>query len=113
VTILRNIDSLKNTSQFKEVYEKGHSAANSFLVLYALATDGDEQKLGISVSKKVGNSVIRHRLSRVIRASFVELREKLPTGYRFVVVARYRAVDKNFSDVCDALLYLSKKMKLI
>ncbi len=109
---MRNIDSLKNTSQFKEVYEKGQSAANSFIVLYALATDKEEQKLGISVSKKVGNSVVRHRLSRVIRASFVELREELPTGYRFVVVARRRAVKKNFSDVCDAMRYLSKKMKL-
>lgn len=112
MTILRNIDSLKNTSEFKEVYEKGQSTANSFLVLYALATDSNEQKLGISVSKKVGNSVVRHRLSRVIRASFVELRKELPTGYRFVVVARKRAVEKNFSDICDALRYLSKKMKL-
>lgn len=109
---MRNIDSLKNTSEFKEVYEKGQSAANGLIVLYALATDNDEQKLGISVSKKVGNSVVRHRLSRVIRASFVELRKELPTGYRFVVVARKCAVEKNFSDICDTLRYLSKKMKL-
>ena len=110
---MRNIDSLKNTSQFKEVYENGSSIANHLLVLYALPVDGDDKKLGISVSKKVGNSVVRHRVTRIIRESFVKLAPELPAGYRFVVVARVHAKGKNFSDIYGALLYLCRKINLV
>ena len=110
---MRNIDSLKNTAQFREVYEKGQSKANGLLVLYALKTGGEEKKLGISVSKKVGNSVVRHRTTRLIRESFLKVREDLPAGYHFVVVARVRAAGKGFSDICSALLSLFRKMDLV
>ena len=114
---MRNIHSLKNTSQFREVYEQGRSYANSLLVVYILAQDGEtgnghipEQRLGISVSKKVGNSVVRHRITRIIRESFRSLRPGLPQDCSIVVVARPRAKDRSFSDICDALRYLCKKL---
>ncbi|MCF0229924.1 MAG: ribonuclease P protein component [Parasporobacterium sp.] len=110
---MKNIDSLKNTAQFREVYEKGRSCANDMLVLYVLATGGDDRKLGISVSKKVGNSVVRHRIARLIRESFLSLKNDIPAGYTIVVVARYRAKGKTFSDICGAMLYLYKKMNLV
>ena len=110
---MRNIDSLKNTSQFREVYEKGESKANQLLVLYVLPTGGNYKKLGISVSKKVGNSVVRHRVTRIIRESFLKLKPDLPDGYCFVVVARVRSAEKGFSDVYSALLSLFKKMNLL
>ena len=109
---MRNIDSLKNTSQFKEVYEHGRSAANGLLVVYVLAVEGNRQRLGISVSKKVGNSVIRHRITRLIRESFVQIRGCLPEGYSFVVVARGRAAQKNYSDICNALVSLMKRLDI-
>lgn len=110
---MRNIDSLKHTSQFREVYEKGRSAASSLLVLYVLETGGEDKKLGISVSKKVGNSVIRHRVTRIIRESYLKLKPDLPAGYSLVVVARVRSAGKGFSDIYGALLSLCKKMNLI
>ena len=110
---MKNIDSLRNTSQFREVYEKGQSKANGLLVLYVLPTGGDDKKLGISVSKKVGNSVVRHRITRLIRESFLKIRQDLPAGYSFVVVARVRAAGKGFSDICGALLSLFRKMDLV
>ena len=110
---MRNIDSLKNTSQFREVYENGRSAANALLVLYVLATDGNARKLGISVSKKTGNSVVRHRITRIIRESFLELKSLIPEGYTLVVVARKGAKGKGFSEICDALRHLLYKTKLI
>ena len=69
-----------------------------------------EQRLGISVSKKVGNSVVRHRITRIIRESFRSLRPGLPQDCSIVVVARPRAKDRSFSDICDALRYLCKKL---
>ena len=115
--LMRNINSLKNTSQFREVYEKGRSYANSLLVVYILAEDRGssedqipDQRLGISVSRKVGNSVVRHRITRIIRESFRSLKPGLPRNCRIVVVARPKAKDKNFSDICDAMSYLCKKL---
>ena len=107
---MRNIDSLKNTSQFKEVYENGRSCANGLLVLYVYKNDMNIRRLGISVSKKTGNSVTRHRITRLIRESYLNLHAQMPAGYSYVVVARPRAAGKGFSDICDALLSLSEKL---
>lgn len=111
--MMKNIDSLRNTSQFKEVYEKGRSAACKDLVLYVLANGESGNRLGISVSKKVGNSVVRHRITRLIRESFLKMKEELPSGYSFVVVARVHASGKSFSDIYGALQYLMKKHRIL
>ena len=106
---MRNIDSLKNTSQFREVYENGRSCANSLLVLYTFENGSDSRKLGISVSKKTGNSVVRHRITRLIRESFLMLKNEMPAGRSYVVIARPKAAGRSFSDIYNALLYLANK----
>lgn len=106
---MKNIDSLKNTSQFREVYENGRSCANSLLVLYTLKNDSDSRKLGISVSKKTGNSVVRHRITRLIRESFIMLKDEMPAGCSYVVIARPKAAGKSFSDIYNALLSLAAR----
>ena len=52
-------ESLKKNRDFQNVYKKGKSYANRYLVMYVLKNDTERNRLGISVSKKVGNSVIR------------------------------------------------------
>ena len=59
-------ESLKKNQDFKTVYGHGKSCANRYLVMYVLGNDSSGNRLGISVSKKVGNSVVRHRLTRLI-----------------------------------------------
>ena len=56
-------ESLKKSKDFQNVYNKGNSYANRLLVMYVLENHTDKNRLGISVSKKVGNSVIRHHLT--------------------------------------------------
>ena len=63
-------DSLKKNQDFQKVYRKGTSQANRYLVMYVLKNGHMENRLGISVSKKVGNSVVRHRITRLIRESY-------------------------------------------
>lgn len=109
---MRNIDSLKNTSQFKEVYENGKSYANKLLVLYVLQAENGK-KLGISASKKIGNSVVRHRTVRLIRESYVAVKDRLPEGIRLVAVARPMIVGKKQSDVESALIHLCRLHKII
>ena len=72
-----------------------------------------DPRLGISVSKKVGNSVIRHRVTRLIRESFRKLRPELVPGCSIVIVARVRAADKSFSDIYGAMRYLCNKLGIV
>ena len=106
-------EGLKNTNQFKIVYTNGKSYVNRDLVMYLRKNDSDTNRLGISVSKKVGNSVVRHRVTRLIRESYRLNEEKLLQGYDIVVVARTNAKDKNYFDICRAFLHLAKLHRII
>ena len=63
-------ESLKRSQDFRKVYAEGRSYANRYLVMYMIKNHTDRNRLGISVSKKVGNSVVRHRITRLIRESY-------------------------------------------
>ena len=63
-------ESLKKYGDFQHVYQKGKSYANKYLVMYILKNDMKKNRIGISVSKKVGNSVVRHKITRLIRESY-------------------------------------------
>ena len=106
-------EGLKNTNQFKIVYNNGKSYANRDLVMYLRKNDSDTNRLGISVSKKVGNSVVRHRVTRLIRESYRLNEEKLLQGYDIVVVARANAKGKDYFDICRAFLHLAKLHRII
>lgn len=101
-------ESIKKNDEFKTVYQNGKSYANKYLVMYILKNDRDENRLGISVSKKVGNSVVRHRIARLLRESFRLNDEKFHSGWDIVVVARMGAKGKNYSDIESAFLHLCK-----
>ena len=60
-------ESLKKNRDFQLVYKRGTSFANRYLVMYIKENQLNRNRLGISVSKKVGNSVVRHHLTRLIR----------------------------------------------
>ena len=70
-------------------------------------------RIGISVSKKVGNSVVRHRIVRLVRESYRLNKDSLKEGYNIVVVARNSAKGKNFYDIESAFLHLCRKHKLL
>ena len=107
-------ESLKKNEDFKTVYRRGKSYANKYLVMYVYKNNvysKNNQKvnrLGISVSKKVGNSVVRHRFCRLVRESY-RLHEKMfNSGLDIVVVARTSAKDCKYSEIESALLHLGK-----
>ena len=66
---MRNFNSIKKNSDFQNVYKHGKSYANRQLVMYVKQNNEKNSRIGISVSKKVGNSVVRHRLVRLVRES--------------------------------------------
>lgn len=106
-------ESLKKNSDFKTVYKSSISYANKYLVMYIKENNQNINRLGISVSKKVGNSVIRHHLTRLIRESY-RLHEKVfNSGLDIVVVARNSAKDCNYFQIESALLHLGKLHNII
>ena len=106
-------ESLKSNRDFKNVYSKGKSYANKYLVMYVLENGTDRNRLGISVSKKVGNSVVRHRLTRLVRESYRLQENIFNSGLDIVVVARVNAKEIGFKEVESALLHVSRLHKII
>lgn len=101
-------ESLKKNGQFREVYKKGRSYANKYLVIYVLENNQDKNYLGISVSKKVGNSVVRHHLTRLIRESYRLHENMFNSGLNIVVIARNSAASISYHEMESALLHLLK-----
>ena len=100
--------SLKKNKEFQEVYKKGKSFANKYLVMIVLENGLEENRLGISVSKKVGNSVQRHRLTRLIRESYRLSEEKVLKGRDIVVVARVNSREVGYREIESALNHLGR-----
>lgn len=108
---MRHIDSLKN-SEFQYIYKNGKSYANKYLVMYVMDNPDGRSKLGISVSKKVGNSVVRHRVTRLIRESYRLNRDMFNSGLNIIVIARATAKDRSFAEIESAFLHLTRVHKI-
>ena len=104
---MKSIFSLKNSLEFGNVYKQGKSYANKYLVMYIKDNNLEFNRIGISVSKKVGNSVIRHRVTRLIRESYRLNKEKLAIGKDIVVVARINSKGKNYWEIESAFMHLA------
>lgn len=103
---MRRFPSVKKNRDFQIVYKKGRSYANKLLIMYVYETGSDETRIGISVSKKVGNSVVRHRITRLIRESFRLHREQTNSGLDIVIVARGAAKDSDYKKIESAYRHL-------
>ncbi|MBE5857036.1 MAG: ribonuclease P protein component [Lachnospiraceae bacterium] len=101
-------ESLKKNYMFQSVYKNGKSYANKFFVMYVLKNEENGNRIGISVSKKVGNSVVRHRITRLIRESY-RLHEKVfNSGLDIVIVARKGASEVTYAETESAILHLGR-----
>lgn len=110
---------LRKNVEFRTVYRRGKSFSNNLLVLYVYKNnrnrlqEGDTyNKVGISVSKKVGKSVVRSRVKRLIKESYRLNSDSLKSGYDFVFVARTALKDRKYRDVESAMINLFKKAGL-
>lgn len=107
------MESLKKNQDFKKVYKYGKSYANKYFIMYVQPNDLDKMRLGISVSKKVGNSIVRHRVKRLVR-EVVRLHENIfNSSLDIVVVSRITAASVNYKETESAILHLGKLHHII
>ncbi|MGL4760070.1 MAG: ribonuclease P protein component [Sarcina sp.] len=114
-----SIQSLRKNREFRLVYRRGESLSNKLLVLYIFKNrrNRDEKnlpynKVGISVSKKVGKSVVRSRVKRLILESYRLNCGSLKEGHDFIFIARNPIVGKSYDEVERAAMHLFKKAGL-
>ena len=101
-------EKLGKNPEFQKVYKQGKSKANKYLVMYVKTGESGPNRYGFSVSKKVGNSVVRHRITRLLRESVRKNDALVKEGNRIIIVARKDVKDKNFNDVDGAVIHLLK-----
>lgn len=106
-------NSIKKNKDFVTVYHHGKSYANKYLVMYVLKNGLEENRFGITVSKKVGNSVVRHRTTRLIRESIRLHLEEFEKGFDIVIVARNTAKGRGYSEVESAVLHLGRLHRIV
>ncbi len=107
------MESLKRNYDFQKVYTEGKSYANRYLVMYLLKNKTEKNRIGISVSKKVGNSVVRHRVKRLIKESYRFNDKNFMQGYDIVIIARTTAKGKSYQEMESALNHLAKLHHII
>ena len=105
---MRFSESLKKNKDFQLTYKKGKSYANRYLVMYVRKNGTSSNRLGLSVSKKVGNSVVRHRVTRLLRESYRLQEDYFRRGYDLIIIARAGAKDKSYQEIESAMIHLGK-----
>ena len=104
--------SLKQNHIFRRLY-RTPGAADSYMVLYARRNREEKNRVGFTVSKKLGHAVVRNRTRRRLREAYRLHEDQLVRGYDIVVVARSAAVDADFAVLERAYLNLAKKAGIL
>ena len=102
----RNFETLRKNQDFQKVYREHNSFSNRMLVLYTAENHADTIRLGVSVSKKVGNSIVRHRLARLIREAFRLNADNVQKNCDYIFIARTGLINKGYKETENAMLKL-------
>ena len=105
--------SLKKNYEFKKLYNKGKSAASKCVVVYCLRNNTRENRLGITVSTKLGGAVQRNRIRRRLKEIYRLHEHSLHIGYDIVLVARSRSQQVKWNELEYTTLSLFEKLGLI
>ncbi|TDF94347.1 ribonuclease P protein component [Paenibacillus piri] len=104
---------LTKREYFDKVYRGGRSVANHQFVLYFYARRQPGFRLGISVSKKLGNAVVRNRIRRMIKEIIRLNAERLPGGYDLILIGRKPVVGMAYADMEKSIFHVLKRASLL
>ena len=110
---MKKTEIIKKNYEFKYFFKKGEYISGKYIEIFIHRNKLDKNKLGIIVSKKVGNSVVRHRMTRLIRESYRLQESKFQNGFDIIVIARTNAKDKSYKEIESALIHLGTLHNII
>lgn len=111
--IMEDSGRLKKNYEFKYVYNRGKVYSNYLLVLYIVKNKKDFNRVGFSVSKKVGKSVIRNKVKRRIKECYRLNSQSIKKGYNMVFISRVKANEATYREIEKAMIYLYKKSQIL
>ena len=104
---------IKKDKEFQLVFHKGASFANRQLVIYYLEKkEQDHFRVGLSVSKKIGNAVTRNQVKRYIRQAFIDLENRIKDNYDIIIIARNPVKDMDYHEIKKSMQHLFYKTEL-
>ena len=104
--------SLKENAAFRRLYQRGKSVGNRYLVLYCRPNRLGHNRLGLTVSTKLGHAVVRNRIRRRLREVYRLNESDLKQGFDLVLVARSACVETSFSALSASFVSLTEKLDL-
>lgn len=105
---------LRKNEEFQKIFQKGVSAANRQFVVYSLPVPGQATfRVGIAVSKKLGNAVVRNRLKRYVREAVACLEDQIKPEVDMVVIARQGVEKMSLDEIVKSLSHVLKRAKLL
>lgn len=114
VYIMNKRQRIKKNDDFQLIFKSGKSFANRQFVVYCYRKEEQtEFRIGLSVSKKVGNAVTRNRIKRYVRQSFLEMNEELRNDMDYIIVARHQAASQDFHDTKKSLQHVLRIARVI
>ena len=110
---MKKTTTVKENYEFRRIYAKGKSGVSPYLVVYVRPNRRGHNRLGVTVSTKIGHAVVRNRVRRQLREIFRLNQDKLTQGYDMIVVARTRAVHAEYREIDRAFLRTCGKLGLM
>ncbi|HCS66965.1 MAG TPA: ribonuclease P protein component [Oribacterium sp.] len=110
---MKRFPSVKKNSEFQRAYQTGRSFASSALVMYVCKNEAKHNRLGVSCSKKIGNSVVRHTFARKMREIFRLNDFRVKQGFDIIVVIRGGANDCTYQQIEAQYLNLLNRHHII
>lgn len=110
---MTNATSLKKNHEFRKLYSKGKSAASKYVVVYVCKNRKSGNRLGITVSTKLGGAVVRNRIRRRLKEIYRLNESSILTGYDIVIVARTKSRFAKWDELQSSVMFLFKKLGLL
>lgn len=105
MNVVKKLQTVRNSRQFRQVYERGQKFHTSLFSVFILKTEGNEQRIGITVTRKVGNAVVRNRCKRRLREALRKLLgdPAALAGFDLVVNVKSNLIEAEFGKIVEGL----------
>ena len=105
MNVVKKLQTVRNSRQFRQVYERGQKFYTSLFSVFILKTEGNEQRIGITVTRKVGNAVVRNRCKRRLREALRKLLgdPAALAGFDLVVNVKSNLIEAEFGKIVEGL----------